>query len=236
MKKSALKPVFIILALLILILSSFTTSVLAGGQKTYYPTEGTDATGDSSAYLSPTDITWVQSVDSSLVTTSDWPDNTYNESKYVEFDFSGNFTLESDAKITSFKITIIYRTSATTLAAAKMKIYEKKNNAWHEESIGIPTAINVDTSFSTGNLSSYLNTAEDLNNLVVRFYAYDHSTTSISINQVKADFAYEGTVSGVGGAELPTAGSNSAAVVFLLGASFTSLGFYLKKAKVFNRF
>lgn len=236
MRKSALKQAFIIFGLLILVFSSLATPILAGGQKTYYPAEGTDATGDSSAYLSSTDITWVQSVDNSLVTTSDWPDNTYNESKYVEFDFSGNFSLESDAKITSFKITIIYRTSATTLAATKLKVYEKENNSWHEESIGIPTAANVDTSFTTGDLSSYLNTAEDLNNLLVRFYAYDHSTTSTSINQVKANFTYEGTVSGVGGAELPEAGSNLAAIVFLLGASFISLGFYFKKAKVFNRF
>lgn len=235
MKKSVLKQVFIISSLFVLISSLLTTPILAGGQKTYYPAGGTDATGDSPATLSSTDITWVQSVDSSLVTTADWPDNTYNEGKYVEFNFSGNFALENDASITNFKITVIYRVSDTNLAAAKLKVYEKGNNTWHEESIGVPTAANVDTSFSTGNLSSYLNTAEDLNNLIVRFYAYDQSTTSTSINQVKADFTYEGTVTGVGGAELPEAGSNTAAMTFLFGLSFLSLGFYFKKAKIFNQ-
>jgi hypothetical protein len=174
------------------------------------------------------------SVDSSLVTTADWPDNAYDEGKYVEFDFSGNFSLESDANITNFKITIIYRVSDTNLAAAKVKVYEKENNSWHEESIGIPTSANVDTSFSTGDLSSYIDSAEDLNNLIVRFYAYDHSITSTSINQVKADFSYEGTVTGVGGAELPEAGSHTALSIFVFGLSFISLGFYFKKAKIFN--
>ena len=235
MKKLALKQALIFSCLLILILF-FPTIILAGGQKTYYPAGGTDATGTSPATLSSTDITWVNSVDTNLVTTADWPDNAYNETKYVEFDFSGNFSLSGDAEITSFKITIVYRASATTLAAAKLKVYEKENNLWHEEVIGVPTAANVDTTFTTGDLYSYLDTATDLNNLILRFYAYDQSTTSTSINQVKAYFTYDGTVSGTGGGlGMPAAGSNSAVQIFLLGFLFVLLGFYFRKAKVFNK-
>lgn len=236
MIKASFKQALIIFGLLIFIFFPLATPALAGGQKTYYPSGGTDTTGGSPAYLSSTDITWVNSVDSNRVTTSDWPDNAYSEYKYVEFDFSGNFSLASDAEITSFKITIVYRASAATLAAAKLKVYEKENNLWHEEGLGVPTAANTDTTFTTGDLSSYLDTATDLNNLIVRFYAYDQSTTSTSINQVKADFTYEGTVTGTGGMPgVPAAGSNSAVQIFLLGFLFVLLGFYFRQAKVFKR-
>jgi hypothetical protein len=236
MKLVAFKQALAIFGLLVFIFQALVAPVFAGGQKTYYPSGGTDVTGASPAYLSSTDITWVNSVDSNRVTTSDWPDNAYNETKYVEFDFSGNFSLASDAEITSFKITVVYRASATTLAAAKLKVYEKENNLWHEEGIGVPTAANTDTTFTTGDLSSYIDTATDLNNLIVRFYAYDQSTTSTSINQVKADFTYDGTVTGTGGTPgMPAAGSNSGIQIFLLGSLFVLLGFYFRKAKIFSR-
>jgi len=234
MIKPAPKQAFIFLGLLILLLGLSPAIVLASGEKTYYPAGGSDVTGDSPTSLSSTDATRLQSVDESLITTSDWPDNAYSESEYVEFTFAGDYELAADAVITSFKVTIVYRTSATTLAAAKLKVYEEENSIWHEEAIGVPTAANVDTTFTTGNLSSYIDTADDLNNLVVRFYAYDQSTTSTSINQVRADFDYEGTVTGTGTADqLLEAGSNMALIMAFLGISLISLGFYFKKAQIF---
>ncbi|MBM3205524.1 hypothetical protein FJZ41_01580 [Candidatus Shapirobacteria bacterium] len=214
----------------------FPTTILAGSTS-YFPSSGSDVTGDSPAYLSSTDITQITSTDANKITTSDWPDGSYNEGKYVEFNFTGSFNLAADARITSFKVTIVYQTSNTNLADSKLKVYEKDNNLWHEESLGKPTQANVDTTFTTRDLSSFINTAEDLNNLIIRFYAYDNSTTSTSINLVKADIAYEGALTGVGGgsAQLPAAGSHFSLIIFLSGLTLLSVGIFYQRKLILQK-
>ena len=216
--------------ILSLTLILFLPTIIFADSTVYYPSKGADTTGDSPAYLSSIDISQIKSTDTSKITTTDWPDSSYNEGKYVEFNFSGSFDLATDAKITSFKITIVYQASNTNLADSKLKVYEKENNLWYDEPLGKPSQANVDTTFITRDLSSYINTANDLNNLIIRFYAYDNSTTSTSINLVKADIIYEGELIGSGeSAQLPEAGSNSLLLIFISGLTLSFLGIFLKR-------
>ena len=212
-----------------------TTSVLAGGA-VYYPSTGTDATGDSPASLSSTDMSRVKSTDEDKITTADWPDNNYNDNKYVEFKFNGAFNLAANARITSFKLIIVYQANNTSLAASKLKVYEKENNLWHEEVLGVPTQAGIDTTFTTRNLSSHINTADDLNNLIVRFYAYDQSTTSTSINQLRADIAYEGEVTGGELSQLPVTGSHNFFITLIFGVSLVSLGIIFKRKTAIQKY
>lgn len=192
----------------------------------FYPSAGLDASSTSPQNLSATDAARLKDMDSALITTSDWPDGAYDENRYIEFSFSGNYVFGQDANISNFKITIGYRVSSTSLAAAKLKIYETDNNTWHEEPIGVPGTANVDSVFATNDLSAYLNSADDLNNLKVRFLAYDHSTTTTGFNQVNAEFSYTGSI---GAASLPAAGNRFSVWLASIGLSLVVSGLILWK-------
>ncbi len=107
------------------------------------------------------------------------------------YEYVYNPSLLAGDTVSSVNITHEYRRSGA-LTAAKLEIYEADTDTWHDEPLILPGAANVDIS-QTINVSSYINSVNDLNNLKIRFLAYRSSivasiTTSHDFLGVQVDY------------------------------------------------
>ncbi|MBI5715554.1 MAG: hypothetical protein HZC38_19315 [Chloroflexi bacterium] len=144
----------------------------------FTPTSGTDTTSGSAVALTSTDITRLSSSDDSRKRSDGaWPTSgVYDSTKYIELVFTP--ALAVDQIISSVNITHEFRRSGT-LTATKLQVFESKSSSWHDEPLTLPSAVDTDLS-QTIDVSSYINTHDDVNNIKIRFLAYRSSAASIT--------------------------------------------------------
>ena len=153
--------------------------------RTYYlVASGSDASDGSAAAFTASDISDLAADDEDLMESDDfWPKNNpgYDEGRYIEFIFSPNLVASSVSSVT---ITNIYQKSADKDIAAKLEVWDQSAGSWVHEDLITPVSKSIDQS-ETIEISSYITTAEDINNLKIRFLAY-----VIPNNNVKTSHDY----------------------------------------------
>ena len=103
-------------------------------------------------------------------TTAAWPRgvNTFDENEFIELGFAPD--ISSSANIKGAEIIFEYQRNGP-LDKAKLEIWEEDIGQWHDVAIGIPAGIDQDQTFVI-DISSFIDSAADANNLKTRFLAY----------------------------------------------------------------
>ncbi|MEW5947463.1 MAG: PQQ-binding-like beta-propeller repeat protein [bacterium] len=110
------------------------------------------------------------------------PQNAFDETKYQEYTNAG-FTMPAGSIMGSVQVTYEWQwnrlAAGANISAAKLEVWEADNPGWniHNETLVVPT-YGVDSS-ETKQVASYIDTANDINNLKLRFLAYKVGTPTI---------------------------------------------------------
>ncbi len=150
----------------------------------FTPTSGIDTTSGSAVALTSSDITNLNSSnDVRQVSDGNWSmSGGYDSALYIEYVFSP--ALSAGQSVSSIIITHEFRRSAA-LDAAKLQVFETDANTWHDEPLTLPSASNTDISQNI-NVSSYIDTVNDVNGIKIRFTAY--RSTSVGSITTSHDF------------------------------------------------
>ena len=175
---------------LVLIFLTLTIPMSANADTTgtFFTTSGVDGSDGTSAAFSSSDISKLSASDDSRIQSNgDWPDGgAYDESKYIEFDFSPN--IPQHATISSVVITHEFRRSGS-LAAAKLEVWNGTQFIDTPLTVG---SINIDHT-DVVDVSSLVTTVSQVNSLKIRFLAYratpGNTTTSHDVISVAVTYA-----------------------------------------------
>jgi hypothetical protein len=150
--------------------------------KTFYlVTSGSDASSGTPAAFTSSDISDLAADDASLMASdANWPKNSpgYDEGKYIEFIYSPNLIASS---ISSVTITNVYQKSADKDIAAKLEVWDQSTSSWVNETLTTPDSKNTDQE-EVVDVSSYITTADDINNIRIRFLAYVVPNANVKTN------------------------------------------------------
>jgi hypothetical protein len=161
-------------------------------KKTYYVKSGFDTTGGDNLSFSASMLGQLKKSDDDK-TTHDyfWPNGSYDESKYVEFNFTGQSKknrLPTKAKIKEAKLVLEYTSTNIVLDAAKFEVWD--GDSWsHEHTLNMP-AVGVDST-QTVDVSSYINNRSKTNNLKVRFLASASEPSQAIFDMLKLNIRYK---------------------------------------------
>lgn len=100
-----------------------------------------------------------------------WTSASFLDNRYIEFRFSPS--LPSNAIIYNSMINFEWLRSASWIYGARIKVWDQSTSSWHVHDFTLPT-INTDK-MEIINVSSYINTVADVNNLKIQFQARDGS-------------------------------------------------------------
>lgn len=172
-----LKKYFLILFVTVAIIANgfFIANADASETVTYSVISGTDASADTITYFSETEIFKLSSVDTNRIQSNgvSWPKNgAYDESKYIEFIFSPD--IPENAVIEEVKIINNFRRSGA-LDGTKLEVGVSDN--FTDEEISRGSSAGIDNQEEV-DVTSYINTPDLVNNLIVRFLAYRSGTAS----------------------------------------------------------
>lgn len=196
-QKSLVAAAAVLAALIVLTLSFLLyLHAHADHSRSSAPVSGTDVSDGSPSALTAADIANLGASDGvRMQSDGNWPrfTSTYNEARYIEFVFSPN--IPADASVQTVSITNVYRRT-NTLTGAKLEIWDGTD--WsHVQTLPVPSNTTTDAT-STFDVSSYLNTPVKLNNLRVRFLAYNsgnqNTRTQHDLIQVHATFTILPTI------------------------------------------
>ncbi len=100
-----------------------------------------------------------------------WPQQAdYDETRYVEFVFKPNVPL--NRTVTQTSIINEWRPNHIVDSTyAKLEVYKNSTGEWGNYSLSVPTHAGVDTT-DTIDLSSFINTASDVDSIRIKFLAY----------------------------------------------------------------
>jgi len=135
----------------------------------YYPTAGIDES-DGYYILSSTDLAKLTSSDDSrYVSHGIWDNKYYNNSDYIEFDFTPN--LPECSIIQKVNITFEWQRagSCENLNHARLKVWDQSSLSWAIYNFPTPLPPVGTDRTETIDVSSYINTLEDVNNLKIWF-------------------------------------------------------------------
>jgi hypothetical protein len=135
----------------------------------YYSTAGRDESNGGYTMLSGDLPKLTASDDNRYVSHGTWNNKSYNDNDYIEFDFTPN--LPSCAIVEKASITFEWQRAAAceNLQEARLKIWDYSSSSWRIDNFPTPLpAVGVDRTEVT-DLSSYITTPEDVNNLKIWF-------------------------------------------------------------------
>jgi hypothetical protein len=144
-----------------------TNPVFASTTASAAATSGVDVSGVTSSAFSASDLTKLAvSDDTRILSNGPWPSTgSYNENKYLEFNFLPN--IPPDAIIESVSIANEFRRSGA-LTETKLEVWDGSTFTNKILTVG---AINIDHT-DTIDIAPLINTASKVNNLKIRFLAF----------------------------------------------------------------
>jgi hypothetical protein len=149
------------------LLSIFSISFALAATDTYYPFSGVDTT--SSHNLTTSDLNLVSASDNDRYQSKgNWNSNNFQDSKYIEWDFNPDL---SSCNINSVKINFEWQRGLFVQHTARLLVWDQSAGVWVEQILSAP-AVNSDVS-ETIDVSSYINSVSDINNLKIKFQAAD---------------------------------------------------------------
>jgi len=151
----------------------------------YSPSSGTDKTGSSTYIMLPSDLSKVASSDDIRYRTKgSWDQSSYG-SEYVEWVFDPELDLKAD--IEEVKLKFEWQREWDVADLAKLQIWDDSASTWVDILLQNPTPYT--DILETYDLSSYIRTSEEVNNLKIRFQARDiniqHTSHDLVILEVQ---------------------------------------------------
>jgi pimeloyl-ACP methyl ester carboxylesterase len=188
--------IFIVVAVTFIVNGFFISTANAESiTKDYFVISGSDASGDTTSSFSDSEIQKLASVDGNRIQSNgtSWPRiGSYDESKYLEFVFSPDVPV--GANIESVKIVNNFRRSGS-LTEAKLEVWNGSSFVDQNISKGQNTTTDNNEEID---VTSYINTPELVNGLIVRFLAYrdDGANTKTSHDFIGVIVVYNENSSG----------------------------------------
>lgn len=159
--------------------------VVAGVAIKYWPVAGTDTTGGSPIVLNAGISQLQASDDDKMSHDYFWPNGAYDESRYIEFDFSNQTrTISNKYKIKSAKIYLEFNTINIPLGGAKIEVFDE-TGSMHEHTLLMPD-VEVDLG-QTVDISSYINSRGKVRSVKVRFLAFSSGAAMTLFDEVRLD-------------------------------------------------
>lgn len=106
--------------------------------------------------------------------TAAWPRGVsdFDEARFIEFDFTPG--LDENALVESAEIIFEYQKNGP-LDGAKFEVWKENDDSWYDIEIGVPERTDYDQTFNV-DISEFIDSAADANNLKIRFLAYTNDT------------------------------------------------------------
>ena len=137
--------------------------------ESFYPTSGYDTTGSGTYYLTSSDLAKVASSDNAMYESyGRWPGDINAEEIVWKFSPS----IDSNAILSNAKLTFEWQRGWFMEDTARIWIWDESQNDWGATIWLNNPSVNEDIT-EIRDLSSYINSAEDVNNLEIKFQAVD---------------------------------------------------------------
>jgi hypothetical protein len=185
------KNIFILTVISLLLLIS---PVLAMSGN-FYPTSGTDTTSTFSYTLTPSDLTKLVSSDNiRYISKGVWANPFYEDGKYIELVFSPSLPYNAST-ICGATLTFEWQRDQSWIQAARIFMWDQSSSSWQTQDFSPMPDFGVDKT-ETVDMSSFINTKDDVNNFKLRFQAMGSSCINDVYSKhdlVKIDICYEMT-------------------------------------------